>query len=285
MDSYINEAWVKVTSPTNGKLRLTDLLLFFDILEDLRNCKLLSSEYREFLIEFILECPSIEVDLNQFKALMERLFECSFDELIRGKLINNNNNNNDNNNNDNNNSNNNNNFEREDFTQTMNLESTKFNSFMKNGSVNEKESKLRERIKELELMISRMQMNQYQDNRTLNKMKDVLINYYKNLDQLTSLTSNNDSKISKITQRLKLNIDKQDVIIKELKQKVGDNHPDNLIGKIQFFLKRIYFMIWRLLKYPLYILIALIIFNFILYLIYGDNNEGFENYNDVYWDI
>lgn len=274
MDTQFNTAWNQVTSTTNNKLKITDLLLLFDTLENLKSTTLISLEFREFLIEFILECPNTEITKDQFKSLMERLFECSIQDLLSGKLVGNENQSR---------------LDDNDLTQTMNLESLKFNSFINNNSSSsiEKERYIRNKIKELENMISKSNNN---------KLKDVLINYYKKLDgvrsSLSISTSSSTSsptprfKNSKTIQRLKLNIDKQDILINELKKKVGDEIPTDLIGKIKYYCLRIYLVIWKVLRIPMFILIGIIIFNFLIFLIYdNENNNDNINSDDLYWDI
>ncbi|KAG0680585.1 hypothetical protein C6P40_002020 [Pichia californica] len=177
VDDIITRAWVQIAPYSGAKLRLTDMLTLFNIMEDLTRCKILSEEYREFLVEFILECPDTEVDHNQFKSLIERLFESSFENIIRGNLMARTREGYENTNN-----------YDQDFTQTMNLESSKFNEFMQRDSIDEKEDILRKRISELESMISKSQIRGPKDDRVTSKMKDILIGYYKSLDSISRVS-------------------------------------------------------------------------------------------------
>lgn len=274
MDRYFDEAWRSVTSAINGKLRLSDVLILFDVLEDTLKRKLLSTEYRDFLVEFILECPGIEVDRSQFKSLMERLFECTFENVLRGGLVNRLDRNTYG-------------SEREEFTQAMTMESSKFNSFLASGTAPEKERKLRERIGELESMIQRSQLNESRDERTLGKMKDLLIKYYKALSSLAVYAPDSNVQspsVNRVMARLRESIDKQDVLIAELKRKVGDSRPDSLLGKLFFFIEPICCRVWRLTKIPLYLLLVLMAINLVLFFFESDEYTGGYAYrDDIYW--
>lgn len=289
-DVLLSKAWLKVTRYADSKLRLTDLLVLFDILEDMVHDKLLSDEYREFLVEFVMECPQVEVSQDQFRALMERLFECSLDDILNGRLV----------------SRIKRQFDdfgsesrngvdygnRDEYTQTMNMESSKFNSFMSKGTLQEKEEILRARIGELESMLSRSRSFGSRDYRTTSKMKDILLDYYKNLDKITVLknsskngTIDGNLAVDSVVKRLKNGIDKQDVLIGELKRKVGDDRPKGIFGQIRFQIVKVYLLIWRLVRIPLYIMISLLMLNFILYLVYDegyvDNTE--LGISEEYW--
>lgn len=286
-DVLISRAWMQVTSYSDSKLRLTDLLALFNVLEDLVREKLLSDEYRDFLIEFVMECPQVEVNQEQFKALMERLFECSMEDILRGGLTNKSKSR----------------FaavdvplhgadyeNREDFTQTMNMESSKFNSFMLKGTLREKEDILRGRIRELESMLTRSKTHNTRDSRTVNKMRDLLLEYYKSLDKITVSKSASSvpetGPMQGIVQRLKDGIDKQNVLINELKRKVGDDQPKSVFGQVRFRIVHIYMLVWRIVRLPLYIVLLLLVLNFLLYVFYDD---GYAENPDValaeeYWD-
>lgn len=289
-DVLLSKAWLKVTRYADSKLRLTDLLALFDILEDMVHDKLLSDEYREFLVEFVMECPQVEVSQDQFRALMERLFECSLDDILNSRLV----------------SRIKRQFDdfgsesrngvdygnRDEYTQTMNMESSKFNSFMSKGTLQEKEEILRARIGELESMLSRSRSFGSRDYRTTSKMKDILLDYYKNLDKITVLknsskngTIDGNLAVDSVVKRLKNGIDKQDVLIGELKRKVGDDRPKGIFGQIRFQIVKVCLLIWRLVRIPLYIMISLLMLNFILYLVYDegyvDNTE--LGISEEYW--
>lgn len=251
----ISRAWVKVTGSHLGKLRLTDTLLFFDVLEEMMHTVLLSDEYREFIVEFILECPGVEVTQSQFRLLMERLFECTIDDVLQGSLVN---------------------KERDsdDYTKTMNIESQKFNSFLSRGTNDEREDGLRKRIEELENMISKAQMSKSRDDKTLTKMKDVLVNYYKNLVQLIESRATPTRSTDPYLERLKSGIDKQDVLIKELKRKVGDKLPSGVWGSIL----RVYAFLLKMFKYGAFIVFVIIIIQISLSLVYdGDYSDDYED--------
>lgn len=280
-DDYISDAWVQILTSETSKLRLSNLLTLFDVLENILHKQIITNEYRNFLVEFILECPSVEIDQAQFKSLVERLFECSIDDVLHGKLMKGNEiylgETGDN-------------FRNPDeFTQTMDIESTKFNKFMNYGTSEEKEKILRGRIRELESMLSRSQIGGYRNDRTMNKMKDLLIGYYQNLDTINISKINKSGKsintTDRIIHRLKTNIDRQDVLVKELKRKIGDDKIDGLIGRIKSWLSRLYLLIWKFVRYPVYILLFLLVSIFILYLFFDDGyTENYEMAHDIYWD-
>lgn len=280
-DDYISDAWVQLLTSETSKLRLSNLLTLFDVLENILHKQIITNEYRNFLVEFILECPSVEIDQAQFKSLVERLFECSIDDVLHGKLMKGNEiylgETGDN-------------FRNPDeFTQTMDIESTKFNKFMNYGTSEEKEKILRGRIRELESMLSRSQIGGYRNDRTMNKMKDLLIGYYQNLDTINISKINKSGKsintTDRIIHRLKTNIDRQDVLVKELKRKIGDDKIDGLIGRIKSWLSRLYLLIWNFVRYPVYILLFLLVSIFILYLFFDDGyTENYEMAHDIYWD-
>lgn len=286
-DVLISRAWVQVTSYADSKLRLTDLLALFNVLEDMVGEKLLSDEYRDFLVEFVMECPQVEVNQEQFRALMERLFECSIEDILQGGLVNKSKGR----------------FgaidvpqrgvdyeSRDDFTQTMNIESSKFNSFMLKGTLEEKEDILRGRISELESMLTRSKILNTRDGRTVNKMKDLLLEYYKSLDKI--IVSGRVQRVpdtrpmQKIVQRLKNGIDKQDVLINELKRKVGDDQPKSILGHIRFRIMQIYLLVWKVVRLPLYIILFLMVLNFVLYVFYDDGyvESPDMSLGEEYWD-
>jgi hypothetical protein len=297
IDLLLQNAWSRVTGSRASQLRLTDLMTLFDVLENLGERKLLSNEYRDFLVEFILECPNTEVDIEQFKSLMERLFECPLNDVFRGRLY------------DRNVANESANVNRdsnismrkgvdqgdvygEDITQTMNLERGKFNSFLRNDSLDEREGILRDRIINLRDMISRSQ-----DQRTVSKMKDVLINYYAKLDEITSsqvhikaqaqatgVNATQSEERNALIERLKSNVDKQDVIINELRRKFGDDEASGILGFLKLKFTKLYLFWWRLIKFPVYILLGLMVLNIILVVFSGDYiDESIDVPSDSYW--
>lgn len=293
VDPLIAKAWAKVTPPYAGaKLRLTALLNLFNELEDLVHHKLLSSEYREFLVEFIMECPDSEIDQTQFKLLMERLFECTIEDVLNGSLIQRSKGGFSTNSNLRNVSNEEQKgYFSEDFTQTMTAESRNFNSFMQKGTKLEQEKILRDRINELELMLSNSQKYDYRDDRTINKMKDVLIVYYRKLDSInkskviTQTSAYDDERKSELIRRMKNNIDKQDVLITELKRKVKEEIPSGLIPYLKYKTTKFCEFIWKFLRIPIYIILLILIINICIF-VFIDETDG-DTYemgsDELYW--
>lgn len=286
VDEIIKRAWLQIVPYPNSKLRLTDLLALFNALEDITNNRLLTNEYRDFLVEFILECPDAQVDQQQFKSLMERLFEISIESVINGELVDRSKSNKFNlydgkqsnpNNND-------------EFTQTMNLESQRFNSFMQSDSVENKRNILKQRIDEVESLLSNFELRGIKDERMITKMKELLLGYYKNLTLLEKNNNLNQSSMRKnnlesILQRLKSDVDKQDMLIVELKRKVGHDNPKGIFDIISFKINKIYLWIIKILKFPFYFCLLIIVLNCLSYFVFNDDYTDIyetEN-NEAYW--
>lgn len=267
-DSILNKAWIQVTSSAVSKLKLSNLLVLFDVLEVVVNYKILTNEYREFLVEFIIECPNVQVDQYQFMSLIERLFECPFTDIIKGNLVKKYENNTLNR------------QDFEDYTQTMNLESAKFNSFLNDENAIAREDILKNRIAELESML----MNS-RDDRTVGKIKDMLINYYKTLNEIKLNYKSKNTQLDKILERLKSDIDKQDIIINELKRKVNDEK--GVIDQLKLKFAKTFRIMTSIGKFAIVILIIQILVSVIGYLIYGDDRLEISEYetinNDEYW--
>lgn len=283
VEKIITRAWLQIVPYPSSKLRLTDLLTLFNALEDITNNKLLTNEYRDFLVEFILECPDTEVDQQQFTSLMERLFEIPIGNIINGELVDRSKSNKssiyDDKLNDN-----------DDFTQTMYLESRKFNSFMQSDSIEDKKNILKGRIDEVQSLLENFELRGIKDERMINKMKDLLIGYYKNLTKLE--TNNNTDSFSMrknnlkcILQRLKSDVDKQDTLIIELKRKTGHDKPKGIFRVVLYRINKLYLWISKILKYPLYFCLLLIILNCLGYFIFDDEySDTYETENnDAYW--
>lgn len=289
------ESWIRVTGSAYGKLKLADLLSLFDVMESLNGKNLLSTEYKNFLIEFILECPSAEVDKEQFNLLMERLFECPIHDVINGKLVEKSDYNytqtqfNDNSKYGNNIGGN--YRESEEFTQTMNNESKKFNLFLKNEPIDVQEQILRDRIQELRNMVSKSENNQIRDYRSIDKMKNVLIEYLLSLDELNisrNEISNKERSIQKkkVINRLKDNVEKQDILIKELKKKFGDGNSSGIIGKLKMRFLKLYIVTWNMIKLPLYVLTGFLVLNFVFVVVYERLfGRHIDNLSDSYWGV
>ncbi|OUT20701.1 hypothetical protein CAS74_004367 [Pichia kudriavzevii] len=258
-NKYLKWAWERVTGSENGRLRMTNLLHLFDVLDELVGFKLLNDVYREFLVDLIMECPASEIDILEFQQLIEKMFECTFDDVLNGKLSNKE-------------------TENEEFTKTMNVESIKFNSFMREGTDYDREENLRQRIQEMERMIERVQRSSSKDYRTMDKMKDVLIDYYRRLDRFKK--SHAGGPGSELTERLKRGIEKQDMLINELREKVGDNRPTTVMGKIYHVVSQFFSKIWNLLRYPVYVMLAIMVINFV-YAVVHDESDVDDN--DMYW--
>ncbi|GMM43777.1 hypothetical protein DAPK24_003520 [Pichia kluyveri] len=289
------ESWIRVTGSAYGKLKLADLLSLFDVMESLNGKNLLSTEYKNFLIEFILECPSAEVDKEQFNSLMERLFECPIHDVINGKLVQKSDYNYTQTQFDDNSKYGNNTGrhyrESEEFTQTMNNESKKFNLFLKNEPIDVQEQILRDRIQELRNMVSKSENNQIRDYRSIDKMKNVLIEYLLSLDELNisrNEISNKERSIQKkkVINRLKDNVEKQDILIKELKKKFGDGNSSRMIGKLKMRFLKLYIVTWNMVKLPLYVLTGFLVLNFIFVVVYERLfGRHIDNLSDSYWGV
>ena len=289
------ESWIRVTGSAYGKLKLADLLSLFDVMESLNGKNLLSTEYKNFLIEFILECPSAEVDKEQFNSLMERLFECPIHDVINGKLVEKSDYNYTQTQFDDNSKYGNNTGghyrESEEFTQTMNNESKKFNLFMKNEPIDVQEQILRDRIQELRNMVSKSENNQIRDYRSIDKMKNVLIEYLLSLDELNisrNEISNKERSIQKkkVINRLKDNVEKQDILIKELKKKFGDGNSSGMIGKLKMRFLKLYIVTWNMIKLPLYVLTGFLVLNFVFVVVYERLfGRHIDNLSDSYWGV
>lgn len=254
-----DRAWMKVTGSPVSKLRLTDVLWFYDTLEEFLNAQILSDIDREFLVEVIMECPDAEVDKVQFRILMEQAFEYPMEDILRGSLVKNID-------------------DRDQYTKTMTLKSETFNKLLQQGTHNERESKLRHRIRELESMILRSQISKSKDDRALGKMKDVLINYYKNLVQLIELQGSNSEIENSYIEKLKRGIDKQDALINELKKKVGNSIPNGIQRRIQYYLMILYDFFWKMFRYATLAILLIIVLQLVFSMLV--DREYKDDYDD-----
>ncbi|GMM30338.1 hypothetical protein DAMA08_030830 [Martiniozyma asiatica (nom. inval.)] len=184
-DRILDKAWRQLTE--DNIIKLPDLISLFDFIDRIVGRKILSPEYRDFLIELVLESPSSTVDKRGVKELIERLFECEFDDLINGIVS-------------------------DGMTQTMNLERRGWGSSKVDSSKGQI-GELKRRIAELKRMNgSKDIIIDYYDKLV------VLLSVSSNYSDNDNGTLSNDEIIS----RLKQGIDKQDIIIDKLKRKVGN---------------------------------------------------------------
>lgn len=254
-----NKAWETVTGSPFAEMRVTDIMWFYDVLEEYLNKQLLSDVERKFLVDVIMDCPDTSVDKTKFKAFMERLFECSMDDILRGFLISNHDN-------------------KEEYTRTLTLKSDTLNSILHKGTVDERKKALQFRINELEGMVSRAQLNDKKDEKTITVLNQVLLNYYRSL---ISLLQSQPELDNSLISRLKNGVDRQDMLVNELKAKVGDTIPSSTWGKIKYRFLRTYYMLLRTFRYCFTALVLIILFQTIMSLYNSDYGEDYED--DIIW--
>lgn len=256
-----DRAWERVTGSSVSEMRITDIMWFYDILEEYLNKQLLSDVERKFLIEVIMDCPDTSVDKTKFKAFMERLFECSMDAILQGYLVSNHDN-------------------KEEYTRTLTLKSDTLNNVLQRGSVNERKRSLQSRIKELERMVSRAQGIDKKDEKTLSVLNQVLLNYYRSLVSLTETQPETENSLTTI-ERLKSGIERQDMLVNELKRKVGDTIPSGAWGRIKYSLVRLYYILLSVLRYGIGAVVFLLLIQVIMSFYSVDYGDDYED--DVIW--
>ncbi|ODV85275.1 hypothetical protein CANARDRAFT_23337 [[Candida] arabinofermentans NRRL YB-2248] len=77
----LNEAWSYIS--TSSVISITDVPNLIERIEAILHKDILSNEYKEFLIDFMLQYPELKLTKYQFRELFSRLFMLDFDTVLK----------------------------------------------------------------------------------------------------------------------------------------------------------------------------------------------------------